>query len=178
MAQAIVTQANADVQSPDKKDTADEQWNGLNDEQIDEISLRHLKAVAYAVHAYWEKKGTFPPATVPNANLPANKRLSGFVLLLPYLGVRPSWLPENDEGWEKRHADNAAAQKLFDKIDLKKAWDDPVNAAAAKTIVQEFVVPGGAPFVIIETMPFRTSRLSEAVMEKIMELFRWNGRKN
>ena len=144
LAQAFATQSKAVNQPAEKKDPADPQWDGLNDEQIDEISLRHLKAVVYAMHAYLEKNGTFPLATVPNPKLPIEKRLSGFVLLLPYLGVRRSWLPENDEGWQKWHADNAAAKQLFDKIDLKKAWDDPVNATAAKTILLEFVVPGGA----------------------------------
>lgn len=137
------SQSNAVKQLAEKEVAADPQWNDLNDEQIDEISLRHLKAVVYAMHAYLEKNGTFPPATVSNPKLPMDKRLSGFVLLLPYLGTRPSWLPENDEGWQKWHADNAAAKQLFNTIDLEKAWDDPVNAVAAKTIVPEFVVPSG-----------------------------------
>lgn len=144
--------ATADAKQPTaskdsrEKDNASLQWNGLTDEQKDEISLRQLKALWYAMHDYADKHdGKLPPAAVPNPNLPLTQRLSGFVLLLPHLGVRPSIVPEDDEMWKKWHADNDAARKLFDTIDLKQAWDDPVNAKAAKTIVQEFVVPSGAP---------------------------------
>src|SRR5262249_45205124 len=38
-----------------------------------------------------------------------------------------------------------AHRKLFEMIDLKKAWDDPANAKAARTLVEEFVTPSGAP---------------------------------
>ncbi|WP_010583822.1 sigma-70 family RNA polymerase sigma factor [Schlesneria paludicola] len=120
-------------------------WAGLDEAEIDEISLRHLRAVIFAVHAYLDAKKTFPPASVPNPKLAAEKRLSGLVLLLPYLGVRPSFLPEDHPAWQKWHADNDAARKLFNQIDLGKSWDDPANAVAAKTLVTEFVLPSGAP---------------------------------
>jgi hypothetical protein len=122
------------------------QWKKLTDEQADEISRRHLRALMYAVHLYADShQSKLPPAEVPNPDLPPQKRLSGFVLLLPYLGLRPSYLPENDPEWQKWHTDNDAAKKLFGTIDLKKGWDDPVNAKAAKAVVPELVVPSGAP---------------------------------
>ena len=40
------------------------------------------------------------------------------------------------------HADNKSARDFADRIDLSKAWDDPANVAAGKTIVWEFLAPG------------------------------------
>jgi len=134
--------------SPASKENAGSgpQWKNLTDEQADEISRRHLKALMYAVHAYADShQGKFPPAEVANPALPPEKRLSGFVLLLPYLGLRTPYV-ENDPEWKKWHADNAAAKRLFKTIDLHKGWDDPANEKAAKTVVPEFVLPSGAPF--------------------------------
>jgi RNA polymerase sigma factor (sigma-70 family) len=126
--------------------SSDPKWNNLGDEQADEISRRHLKALIYAVHTYADAhQGKFPPAEVANPALPRGKRLSGFVLLLPYLGLKTPYV-ENDPEWKKWHADNAAAKRLFQSIDLKKAWDDPANETAAKTVVPEFVLPSGASF--------------------------------
>lgn len=125
---------------------ATKEWKGLADEQVDAITIRNLRAIIYAMHAYVEDhKGELPPSAVPNPDLPAGKRLSGFVLLLPYMGIRPSYLAEDNEAWKEWHADNGAARRLFSKIDLKKAWDDPANAEASKTIVLEFLTPGEAP---------------------------------
>ncbi len=111
-------------------------------EQKDIATKRHLQAILYAIHAYAEaNEGKLPPASVPNPNLPIEKRLSGFVLLLPYLGVRPSFIEENNPEWKAWHADNQRARAIHAKIDLTKAWDDPANAAAAKSIVPEFLCP-------------------------------------
>jgi hypothetical protein len=145
-ASPLVDQASvgtpADVAASDPKGNSDPEWKGLSDEEADEIASRNLKALMHAVHAYADDhRGKLPPAAVPNSDLPPNKRLSGFVVLLPYLGVRPSHLPENDPAWRKWHADADAARTLFNRIDLKKAWDDPNNAKAAKTVVRELVVP-------------------------------------
>lgn len=134
------------VKENSKAEPAVNEWKGLTDEQVDAITIRHLRAIIYAVHAYIEDhKGELPPAAVPNPGLPAGKRLSGFVLLLPYLGIRPSYLAEDNEAWKEWHADNKAARRIFSKINLKKAWDDPANAEASKTIVLEFLTPGKTP---------------------------------
>jgi RNA polymerase sigma factor (sigma-70 family) len=137
----------ADVPASKANSSSDPQWKNLTDEQADEITRRHLKALMYAVHVYADShQGKLPPADVGNPALPPEKRLSGFVLLLPYLGLRPSYVAENDADWRKWHADNNAAKKLFRAIDLNKGWDDPANEKAAKTMVPEFIVPSGAPF--------------------------------
>jgi len=96
-----------------------------------------------------EHNGVLPPPALPNPDLPPEKRLSGLVLLLPYLGQRPSYAKPTDEWWKEwRLADEVtnAAQQLYQSIDLTKAWDDPVNLKAARTIVPVFLAPGAAPF--------------------------------
>lgn len=96
------------------------QWKQLNAAQRDLLTKSNLNAIVKAVHAYVDaNQGMLPPAAVPNPNLAPEKRLSGFVLLLPYLG----------------------AKQVYDQIDLTKAWDDPANAKAAKTIVATFLSP-------------------------------------
>lgn len=130
--------------SPLPDDPAD--WGDLTDEQVDEITLRNLRRIMWAVHLYADAHdGALPPGAVHNENVVPYKRLSGFVLLLPYLGVRPSYIAEDDETWVKWKADSREAKKLFATIDLTKAWDDPANAQAARTVVSSFLAPSGAP---------------------------------
>lgn len=95
-------------------------WKALSPEQRDQLTQKNITAVMGAVHKYVDDhKGMLPPAAVPNDSLPPEKRLSGFVLLLPYLN----------------------AKAIYDQIDQTKAWDDPANATAAKSIVPEFLCP-------------------------------------
>ncbi len=124
-----------------------ERWASLDDEAIDQVTKRNLVRIAWAIHAYLEdNEGALPPAAVPNDDIKAEKRLSGFVLLLPYIGVKPSYLDEEDEKWKKWRSDPAETKKLFDSIDLSKAWDDPANEEAAKTAASCFVVPQGGEY--------------------------------
>lgn len=125
----------------------DSEWKSLSELDRDQLAKRHLHAIAHAFHAYIEDhNGALPPAAVPNPDLAPGKRLSGLVLLLPYLGVRPSYIPEDSKAWNEWHADNEAARRVFKLIDLEKAWDDPANAEASRTIVPEFLAPSGAAF--------------------------------
>jgi hypothetical protein len=87
------------------------------------------------VHKYWETTNSFPPAVVSNKKLPPEKRLSGLVLLLPYL----------DREWFGEDV-SKAAQQLINGMDLDKAWDDPVNLKAAKTVVPAFLAPRSGSF--------------------------------
>lgn len=122
-----------------------EMWGTLSEADRNAINKRHVRAIVLAVHAYIDaNQGFLPPAAVPNPQLPPEKRLSGLVLLLPYLGVRPSYIAEDDPAWNEWHADHQAAQEIYKRIDLTKAWDDPANAQAAKMIVTEFLSPDGA----------------------------------
>ena len=103
-----------------------------------------LKAIVYAIHVYADKHNReLPPAIIPNADLPVDKRLSGFVLLLPYFAEKPSYLEE--AYWDnvripQKEAELAA--ELFKSMDLKKAWDDPANLKAAKTAINVLQLPG------------------------------------
>lgn len=124
--------------------------NIAKEREFDEACKRNLQAILWAVMRYGEdKKFQLPPAAVPNDKLAPGKRLSGFVLLLPHLGARPSFIPDSDPNWKKWSAfyeeQNKAAKQLFAKIDLQKGWDDPANAVAAKSVVPFFVIPSGAP---------------------------------
>lgn len=121
------------------------EWKKLSADKVDEITLRNLRRIMWATHVYADANdGKLPPAAVPNKDLPPEKRLSGLVLLLPHLGVAPSYLDENDQTWKKWKADNVAAKKLFASINLKKAWDDPDNENAARTLVSSFLAPSSA----------------------------------
>ena len=80
-----------------------------------------------------------PPSIIPNSEIPAENCLSGFVLLLPYFGEKPDYL--DDESWEKFRIpveEAEAAKELFEKLDLKKGWDDAANLEAAKTRIPVF----------------------------------------
>jgi hypothetical protein len=96
---------------------------------------------------YHDANGVLPPAVVPNANIPADKRLSGFVLLLPYLR-RATYFKDEKDGPDGIFDDQLGemAKTLFDSIDLTKGWDDPANLKAARTIVPAFLAPGSGPF--------------------------------
>ena len=117
-------------------------WGDLTEEQIDEVSLRNLRRIMWAIHAYADANdGKIVPAAIANKKLPPDKRLSGLVALLPYLGVRPSYLDEEDPTWLKWKADSDAAKRLYRSIDLTKSWDDPANEKAARTLVSSFLTP-------------------------------------
>lgn len=114
------SQVASDNQDDSPVDSLRAKWKQLNPAQRDQLTQDNLRAVIGAVHKYVEEHdGMLPPAVVPNESLPPEKRLSGFVLLLPYLN----------------------AKAIYDQIDLTKAWDDPANAKAAKLIVPEFLCP-------------------------------------
>lgn len=117
-------------------------WNDLDQVERDKITLRNLHGLVRAIHKYHDVHGTFPPAEIPNLKLPPEKRLSGFVLLLPYLG-EATYLWQGKEGrkiFDRQFAEST--KKLYRSIDLSQAWDDPANLEAAKTLVPIFLLPG------------------------------------
>ncbi|MHC4401117.1 MAG: RNA polymerase sigma factor [Planctomycetota bacterium] len=124
-----------------------EKWKSLTEEEAGQMTTRHLAALMMAAHEYArEHNNMLPPPTLPNPGLPPEKRLSGFVLLLPYLGRRPSNM--KDERWDWFRLDDESvkiAREVYEGIDLTKAWDDPANLNAAKTILPTFLAPGGGP---------------------------------
>ena len=77
----------------------------------------NLKQIAMALHHYADAYGVLPPAYTVDAE---GKPLHSWrTLILPYL----------------------EQQKLYDKIDLMKPWDDPVNAEAGKSDVWAYSCP-------------------------------------
>jgi hypothetical protein len=116
----------------------------MSPEAIDRVVLRNFAGLARATHAYFDDHDALPPAVVPNADLPAEKRLSGFVLLLPYF-AEATRLHLGKEG-ERLFDDETIrlAERLHRSIDLTKAWDDPMNLVAARTLLPALIVPGSA----------------------------------
>ncbi len=79
----------------------------------------NLRQIGIALHEYNEKHGAFPPAHTVDA---AGKRLHSWrTLILPFIDQ----------------------QKLYDSIDLSKAWNDPANAKAYATEIELFRCPSG-----------------------------------
>ena len=77
----------------------------------------HLKQIGLALHNYHDTYGAFPPAYTVDAT---GKRLHSWrTLILPFVDQVP----------------------LYEKIDLSKAWDDPANAEAAKTVLSIYHCP-------------------------------------
>lgn len=77
----------------------------------------NLKQIGLALHNYHDVYGAFPPAYTVDAN---GKRLHSWrTLILPFVDLTP----------------------LYETIDLSKPWDDPVNAEAAKALVDAYHCP-------------------------------------
>lgn len=116
--------------------------DGLDENESGNITRNHLRGLVRAMHKYHDENGSLPPAVIPNEDLPPEKRLSGFVLLLPYLDAR-DYSSQGERG--NRFFDDeiaGAAKTLYESIDQSKAWDDPTNLKAARTVVPAFLAPG------------------------------------
>lgn len=77
----------------------------------------NLKQISIAIHKYVEDQGALPPAFTVDAN--GEPLHSWRTLILPYLDQKP----------------------LYDRIDLSKPWNDPVNAEAYSTTIHGYVCP-------------------------------------
>lgn len=89
-----------------------------------------LKQLGLAANQYADKNGAFPPGTLPQPDLPPERRLSWLAALLPYLGKGQPQADKQDS-WDK----------LYDKIDRHKAWDDAANREAVNTPVLWYRCP-------------------------------------
>ncbi|QDU44463.1 hypothetical protein Mal52_29450 [Symmachiella dynata] len=79
--------------------------------------INKLKNISLALHNYNNTYGGLPPAYTVDAE---GKPLHSWrTLILPYLDQK----------------------ELYEKIDLSKPWDDPVNAEAAATYISEYDCP-------------------------------------
>ena len=132
--------------APLNESTLQAEWRNLDDEQAGAVILRNMRGLVRAMHKYEEAHGSLPPAVVLNPNLPPEKRLSGFVLLLPFLDAT-DFPKKGQEG--ARFFDNelsAMAKTVGETIDVTKAWDDPANLQAARTVIPALLAPGSGPF--------------------------------
>ncbi len=93
-------------------------------------SANNMKMIGLALHNYHDVHNTFPPGTMPNAELPVDERLSWLTAILPYL-------------------DQAA---LYNEIDRKAAWNKGANETATATSLPGYLHPGA-----IQGEPGRTS---------------------
>jgi hypothetical protein len=114
-------------------------WKKLPRFDAAEIAKQHAHGLIRAAHGYFEKHGTLPSAVIPNPKLPAGKRLCGLVLLLPFLD-QESYMVKGESCFDQKTID--LGRRLYDSIDQSKAWDDPVNREAAKTLMPAFLTPG------------------------------------
>ena len=120
------------------------EWRKLSEEQAEQITFRNMRGLVRAMHKYHDAHGCLPPAVVPNSDLAVEKRLSGFVLLLPFLDATDYAKDGSDSKDGQRFFTpelSAMAAALYKTMDLTKAWDDPVNLQAAETIVPAFLAP-------------------------------------
>jgi prepilin-type processing-associated H-X9-DG protein len=89
----------------------------------------HLRRIGIGVYVYHDNtpEKSFPLATIPNAELPVNDRLSWHAGILPYLDYA---LPQN-----RKWLDVSGA------IEHNRSWDDLENAVAANTTIPVFLCP-------------------------------------
>jgi len=80
-----------------------------------------LKSIGEALQSYLREHGSYPPGALLNAD--GQPTVSWRVLILPYLG----------------HKD------LYDRFDLTKAWDDPVNLRLLKRMPAAYRKNGADP---------------------------------
>jgi prepilin-type processing-associated H-X9-DG protein len=94
--------------------------------------VNNLRQLGVALSKYAEDHKSFPAATRTPAALPPPRRESWLADVLPLLAEgRPI---------------NSAYQKLADRIDRTRAWDDPANEAVVNTPVRVFLCPGHPDF--------------------------------
>jgi hypothetical protein len=120
-----------------------QRWRNLGKKETAEITRRNIHGLMRAAHLYDEDHGSLPPSVIANPELPGGKRLSGLVLLLPYLNAE-SWINEGKPCFDAETV--KLGRELYEMIVQTKAWDDPANLQAAKTLMPAFLAPQSAPF--------------------------------
>ncbi|HKB41989.1 MAG TPA: DUF1559 domain-containing protein [Gemmataceae bacterium] len=116
----------------------------------------NLRELGLAVARYHDHENRFPPATVASdAGLagftpwraPAYaERLSWVVLLLPYLEEPEADRTTSNKGSGRRRRAGRVPEALRRGLDPNQPWDDPVNAAAGKTVLRQLLCPSHPTF--------------------------------
>lgn len=133
-----LTSQSPAAESPGTERNFESSWKKLTKVEAANLARRNVHGLIRASHGYFEKHGTLPPAVIANPKLPAGKRLSGLVLLLPFLGEK-SYLDSDKPCFDKGVV--SLGKELFASIDQSKAWDDPANLDAAGTLMPAFLTP-------------------------------------
>jgi prepilin-type processing-associated H-X9-DG protein len=89
--------------------------------------INHLRLIGAAAQHYHDANDAFPPGTLPNADLPPDRRLSWLVALPDFVG--------------EKNAPADRLRALAEGIDRSRAWDETPNLAAAATDVPVFRCP-------------------------------------
>jgi prepilin-type processing-associated H-X9-DG protein len=87
----------------------------------------NLRRLGMGLNHYHDDTGAFPPGTVPNPDLPPERRLSWICMILPYV-ESPS--PANAKAASPRESQE---QKVFAKIQIGEAYDAEANQAARES---------------------------------------------
>jgi prepilin-type processing-associated H-X9-DG protein len=99
--------------------------------------VNNLRRLGLAVHGHSDLHADAPPAgrgapfprgTVPNADLPPERRLGWLAEVLPFL------------------VEKGPYQSLPGKVDLRRGWEAPANAGALNTPVRYFLCPAHPHF--------------------------------
>ena len=143
VAEAVLQQERANDRQPAGEADLRKRWKALSKKEAAEITRGHIHGLMRAAHQYHEVHGSIPPAVVANPKLPVEKRLSGLVLLLPHLDA-DSWIDADSKCFDEKTVERG--KTLFKSIDLTKAWDDPANIKAARTIFPAFLAPQSGAF--------------------------------
>lgn len=89
--------------------------------------VNNLRRIGGAILNYDTTNSAYPPATLPNAALPPERRLSWTAALPPFL--------------EQKTKDAQKMQVLYERLDPELAWDADPNAAVAHAVVPLFLCP-------------------------------------
>jgi hypothetical protein len=94
----------------------------------------NLREIGLALNRAHDDRTVYPAATLPNGDLPPEKRLSWLAAILPYLhqagaGSRP--LPARFQ----------KPRRVAEALDTTKSWDAVENRAAVNTVLPEFLYP-------------------------------------
>jgi prepilin-type processing-associated H-X9-DG protein len=95
------------------------------------VCQNNLRVLGEAIHSYQlNSDGHFPRGAIPNDQLPAERRLSWMVTILPYL--------MGDEAPGKKTTPQKA---LYDQFDRSRSWDAAANHKAAATVLGWYLCP-------------------------------------